>query len=86
MGGRYLELAAALRPELDTLDGFIPIERFESLAGPGKLLSLSFWRYEAAVETWRTSVDEAFSVKSSAIAQAELARLATGFERARLRV
>lgn len=51
--GDYLDTAAALRPLLDGLDGFISIERFESLTTPGKLLSLSFWRDEAAVATWR---------------------------------
>ncbi|TGX55920.1 antibiotic biosynthesis monooxygenase [Sphingomonas gei] len=50
---RYIALAAALRPELDRIDGFVSIERFESLAEPGKLLSLSFWRDEAAVAAWR---------------------------------
>lgn len=49
----YFDLAAQLRPELDNIDGFISIERFESLAMPGKYLSLSFWRDEAAVQTWR---------------------------------
>ena len=49
----YLDLAAALRPRLDQIDGFISIERFESLSQPGKLLSLSFWRDEAAVAAWR---------------------------------
>ena len=49
----YFELAAQLRPELDAMDGFISIERFESLATPGKYLSLSFWRDEAAVQSWR---------------------------------
>lgn len=49
----YLGLAADLRPLLDDVDGFISIERFESLAEPGKLLSLSFWRDEAAVAAWR---------------------------------
>ena len=49
----YFELAAQLRPELDRVDGFISIERFESLATPGKYLSLSFWRDEAAVQAWR---------------------------------
>ncbi len=49
----YFELAAQLRPELDAIDGFISIERFESLATPGKYLSLSFWRDEAAVQNWR---------------------------------
>lgn len=50
----YLDIAAALRPALDTIDGFISIERFESLSQPGKLLSLSFWRDEAAIARWRT--------------------------------
>lgn len=53
--GRYLDLAAALRSGLDDIDGFLSIERFESLAEPGKLLSLSFWRDEAAVARWRNS-------------------------------
>jgi heme-degrading monooxygenase HmoA len=54
-GAHYLDLAAALRPELDTIDGFVSIERYASLAEPGKLLSLSFWRDEAAVAAWRNS-------------------------------
>jgi heme-degrading monooxygenase HmoA len=49
----YLAIAAQLRPLLDDIDGFISIERFESLSEPGKILSLSFWRDEQAVETWR---------------------------------
>jgi heme-degrading monooxygenase HmoA len=49
----YLELAAALRSELLRADGFISVERFESLTEPGKLLSLSFWRDEEAVAAWR---------------------------------
>jgi len=51
--GDYLATAAALRPLLDGVDGFLSIERFESLTTPGKLLSLSFWRDEAAVAEWR---------------------------------
>ena len=50
----YLDIAANLRPLLSDVDGFLSIERFESLTQPGKLLSLSFWRDEAAVEAWRT--------------------------------
>jgi heme-degrading monooxygenase HmoA len=50
---RYLAMAAALRPALERVDGFVSIERFESLATPGRLLSLSFWRDEAAVGAWR---------------------------------
>ena len=49
----YLDLAAELKPGLADVDGFISIERFESLSTPGKLLSLSFWRDEAAVAAWR---------------------------------
>jgi heme-degrading monooxygenase HmoA len=49
----YLQFAAELGQELDTIDGFISIERFESLSRPGKLLSLSFWRDEAAISQWR---------------------------------
>ncbi len=52
-GQHYLDLAAQLRPELEREQGFISIERFESLSEPGKLLSLSFWEDEAAVEAWR---------------------------------
>ncbi len=50
---QYLEIAAALGTELSKIDGFISIERFESLSQPGKLLSLSFWRDEAAISAWR---------------------------------
>jgi len=49
----YLEAAAALKPLLAQIDGFVSIERFESLSAPGKLLSLSFWRDEEAVARWR---------------------------------
>jgi heme-degrading monooxygenase HmoA len=49
----YLGIAGQLRALLDGIDGFISIERFESLSEPGKLLSLSFWRDEDAVARWR---------------------------------
>src|SRR5260221_12690433 len=49
----YLDIAAELKPILETIDGFISIERFESLTEKGKILSLSFFRDEAAVEAWR---------------------------------
>jgi heme-degrading monooxygenase HmoA len=49
----YLELAAQLRPILESIDGFISIERFESLTEKGKILSLSFFRDEAAIAAWR---------------------------------
>jgi heme-degrading monooxygenase HmoA len=49
----YLAAAASLRQHLERIDGFISIERFESLTQPGKLLSLSFWRDEESVKRWR---------------------------------
>jgi heme-degrading monooxygenase HmoA len=49
----YLDIAASLKPELEKIDGFISIERFSSLTNPGKILSLSFWRDEAAIIRWR---------------------------------
>ena len=55
-GGRkseYLDHAARLRQELEHMDGFISVERFQSLTDPDKLVSLSFWRDEAAVARWR---------------------------------
>jgi heme-degrading monooxygenase HmoA len=51
---RYLDLAGDLRAELNQIDGFISIERFESLTMRGKILSLSFWRDEQAVKAWRS--------------------------------
>ena len=50
---QYLDIAADLRPLLDEIDGFISIERFQSLTNPDKILSLSFWRDEDAITTWR---------------------------------
>ena len=52
----YLAIAATLRAELEKMDGFISVERFQSLTDPGKLLSLSFWRDEEAVRRWRNEV------------------------------
>ena len=49
----YLKMAQQMRAHLETMDGFISVERFESLTTPGKLLSLSFWRDEEAVKQWR---------------------------------
>lgn len=50
---RYLDVAAELLPILQSMDGFISVERFQSLSNPDKVLSLSFWRDEAAVLAWR---------------------------------
>lgn len=51
---RYFDIAADLKPQLEQVDGFISVERFESLAQPGKFLSLSYWRDEESVRAWRT--------------------------------
>lgn len=53
--GAYLEAAAQLRPLLSEVDGFISIERFQSLTHPGRILSLSFWRDEASIAQWRST-------------------------------
>ncbi|MBC3256647.1 antibiotic biosynthesis monooxygenase [Pseudomonas paralactis] len=50
----YLDLAAELKPLLAQIDGFISVERYQSLSEPGKLLSLSFWRDEEAIQQWRS--------------------------------
>lgn len=50
---RYFEVAAQLRARLEAMDGFISVERFESVTRPGHFLSLSFWRDEEAVRRWR---------------------------------
>ena len=52
--GEYLDLAAELVPHLKKIDGFISVERFQSITNPEKMLSLSIWRDEAAVQRWRT--------------------------------
>lgn len=49
----YLDIAAHMRPLLEEVDGFISVERFQSLTNPDKLLSLSFWRDEEAIANWR---------------------------------
>lgn len=53
----YFELTASLREELLGMDGFISVERFQSLTTENKYLSLSFWRDEAAVKAWRASAN-----------------------------
>ena len=53
----YLDIAAELRPLLENRDGFISIERFQSLVDEHKILSLSFWRDEAAIQAWRNEVE-----------------------------
>jgi len=48
----YFDLAAALRPELEKIEGFLSVERFESVSEPGRYVSLSFWRDHDAVAAW----------------------------------
>jgi heme-degrading monooxygenase HmoA len=49
----YFDLVTQLKPELDKADGFISLERFESITTPGRYVSLQFWRDEEAVAKWR---------------------------------
>ena len=73
----YLDMAAELRPRLEQIDGFISIERFESLTTPGKILSLSFFRDEQALIEWRNT---------EAHRRAQAAGRATIFNDYRLRI
>ncbi len=49
----YMDLVGQLKPELDKAEGFISLERFESITAPGKFVSLQFWRDEESVAKWR---------------------------------
>lgn len=49
----YFCIAGELRPLLDEIDGFISIERFQNVSDTSRILSLSFWRDEAAITQWR---------------------------------
>lgn len=52
-GQRYFELAAALKPVVERIDGFLSVERFRSLSDPNRYVSVSFWRDREAVERWK---------------------------------
>lgn len=52
----YFNLAANLRPELEAIDGFVSVERFQSFTNPEKILSLSFFESESAVIAWRNRI------------------------------
>ena len=60
----YLDIAAELRPRLEKIDGFISVERFQSITEPGKMLSLSFFRDEDAVKAWRNTEEHRAAQKS----------------------
>jgi heme-degrading monooxygenase HmoA len=59
----YLEIAANLKRFLSKLEGFVSIERFQSLVDEGKLLSLSFWETEESIEVWRNLVEHRMAQK-----------------------
>ena len=85
----YLKIAAELRKFLENQDGFISIERFQSLTEESKILSLSFWRDEAAIENWRNILEHRSAQKkgkealfqSYRIRVAEVVRDYTGADR-----
>ena len=52
----YLDIAGKLKNELEKIEGFISVERFQSMTTEGKLLSLSFWESEEAIQEWRKQV------------------------------
>lgn len=54
---RYFEIAGDLKSLLSEMDGFISIERFQSITNPSRYLSLSFWRDEDSVRLWRNQID-----------------------------
>jgi heme-degrading monooxygenase HmoA len=60
----YLGIAVELRPLLDGIDGFISVERFQSLSEPRRVLSLSFWRDEQAVKAWRNTEEHRLAQKA----------------------
>lgn len=53
----YLEIATQLRKKLETMNGFISIERFASLQDESKMLSLSYWENEESIKQWRTLME-----------------------------
>ena len=77
----YLAIAQSLRSELEKIDGFISVERFASLYNEGKLLSLSFWRDEAAVERWRNHVQHRAAQRRSRASEGVAAQRERPFQR-----
>ena len=74
---QYLDIAAGLKPILEEIDGFISVERFQSLTNDRKLLSLSFFRDEKAIYQWRSMQQHR---------NAQIAGRQTMFENYRLRI
>ena len=63
----YFEMAASLKADLEQVDGFISVERFESVTQPGKFSSMSFWRDEEAIENWYCHSDHSSAQKMAEI-------------------
>lgn len=57
----YLDIANEIKPLLSKIEGFISVERFQSLTNEGKVLSLSFWRDEEAIQEWRALESHRFA-------------------------
>ena len=74
----YLKMAAALKSEVEQIDGFISVERFESLYEQGKLLSLQFWRDDEAIGKWRRHLEHSGLGHVSEIADADAPHVARG--------
>jgi heme-degrading monooxygenase HmoA len=83
---RYFEIAQSLRPNLDRIEGFVSIERFQSVTTPNKILSYSLWENERAIGQWREHPDHAVAqetgkrtlFKSYRIAVADVNRVRSG--------
>lgn len=73
--GEYLNLAAALKPLVEKIDGFISVERFRSVSQEGKILSLSFWRDHNAVVQWREVYEHKIAQRKGALELFENYRL-----------
>lgn len=52
----YWDHARAMSELVQDADGFLGIERFQSVSAENKFVSLSFWRDEAAVAAWRNTL------------------------------
>lgn len=57
----YLDIANEIKPQLTEIDGFISVERFQSLTNDEKLLSLSFWEHEESIQAWRALESHRFA-------------------------
>ena len=56
---RYFELAGLLRESIEKIEGFISVERFESVSESGRFISVSTWKDLDAVKRWREHLEHA---------------------------